>query len=146
MSTPTTNVGIAQFLQLNKLQIKNLLGTLNPPAAEFGPDFETRILVLADLLERLQYLKPEARTAILCGVWKTVNENNQRNILSIELLRGIYFADGAYCCWPGLTGWLDLNTGDTIHKLPTAPAETISYNLDVLEQQLQQKVAKVQGV
>jgi hypothetical protein len=136
MSTTETDNCIAQYLRLNKLQIKNLFAALQPSPDEWPEEFKTRLLVLANLLERLAYLKPEARTAILRGVWASVNRMPDDKLLPMT---SVYFADGAYCCWAAAEAWLDLQTGEMVAQLPAKPAETISYNLDVLEQQLKQK-------
>lgn len=141
MSTTATDNCITQALRLNKLQIKNLFETLQPSPANWAEEFKTRLLVLADLLERLPYLTPESRTAILRGVWGSVNAIKRDQLLPMTR---IHFADGAYCCWTTSTAWLDLNTGELVKELPAMPAETIAYNLDVLEQQLKQKCARTQ--
>lgn len=139
MTTTDTSEGITQFLRLNKLQIKNLFETLQPSPRDWADEFKTRLLVLADLLERLSYLNPASRTAILRGVWASVNRTTHDQLLP---MKSIYFADGAYCCWTTSSGWLDLETGETVGHLPSPPAETISYNLDVLEQQVKQKLER----
>lgn len=131
MSATTTSDGIAQFLSLSKLQIKNLFETLQPSPLEYADNIKTRLLVLADLLERLSYLNPASRVAILRGIWAAVNRIEFNPMMP---MRSIYFADGSYCCWTAAEGWLDLDTGETVLQLPAQPAETISYNLDVLEQ------------
>lgn len=144
---------ITQILRLNKLQIKNIFAILNSTRLVEPASVQHRILILADVLERLAFLTPEQRTAILTTMWQTVNNSekcaagddlpNVEEMRVLSLLRAVYFADGYFCTWLGHVGWLDLTTGETIEKLPAEPAETIAYNLDVLARQFNEKMNRL---
>jgi hypothetical protein len=78
-------------------------------------------LLLADLLERLAFLTPSQRQAII-----------ERYKYSGDRWTTLAFADGNWCTWTNHTGWFDLTTGDDITVLPSSPVETIGYNMLVL--------------
>lgn len=130
---------VTRVLRLSKLQIKAVfagLGLSVPPEDKALTPHEFHQLVLADLLENLKFLKPEARTIILNSVWET-KTNGPADPDAAPCCVGdqVFFADSQYCTWLGYTGWLDLSTGDTISILPHAPVETIAYNLVELRRQ-----------
>jgi hypothetical protein len=99
---------------------------------------ELNHLLLADLLENIKFLRPEQRTAILCGVWDTDGD-------APCCVNQIAFADSHYCTWTGNHGWLDLNTGDTTDVLPCPALETIAYNLIELKRQAKHAIENRSG-
>lgn len=122
-----TTESLAPILKLDKLQVKSAL-------RQHGYDENNQVplpryvilrLLLADLLERLVFLKESQRQAILDEYDFSINTND-------EQWETLAFADGNWCTWSGRTGWLDLTTGDAVNALPAAPVETIGYNLVTL--------------
>ena len=126
---------VAPILKLSKLQLRAVLQATNPDAIP-GPDdaidartFQT--VLLADLLERkCGFLRPEQR-ALIVGEASTSTPPGM-----------IAFADGAYCVWDGLTGYLDLESGDVVSDLPARAVETIGYNLVALRERALNEIAK----
>jgi hypothetical protein len=118
--TPVTLASLTPILKLDKLQLRMLTGGYSD--LEPLPKSRVGVLLLADLLERLAFLTPSQRQTVLAHykhdlpatfpVWET-----------------LAFADGNWCTWTGMTGWLDLTTGDLHPALPASPVETIGYNL-----------------
>jgi hypothetical protein len=122
----TTLASLAPILKLDKLQIKSVLRSYNytdDPSPL--PRYVTLHLLLADILERLAFLKPSQRQAIADAYDAEIAAN-------MPQWQTLAFADGNWCTWTGRTGWLDLTSGDTIDVLPAPPVETIGYNLVVL--------------
>jgi hypothetical protein len=123
---------VTDMLQLSKLQIRTLfttiLGRANPPGETEPLDDEAKLfLLVADLLEKLGFLKAEQRTLIL-------TELKMRSAADecLPCLNQLAFADNRYCTWTGRAGWLDLETGEVTETLPHPPIETIGYNLNEL--------------
>lgn len=123
---------VTDLLKLSKLQIRTLftsvLGRPGLPADSEPLDDEAKLfLLVADLLEKLGFLKAEQRTLIL-------TELRARSVAAecLPCLNQLAFADNRYCTWTGHTGWLDLETGDVADTLPHPPIETIGYNLNEL--------------
>lgn len=116
---------LAPILKLDKLQVKSVMRPYVYSDDQALPRFVTLHLLLADLLERLAFLKPSQRQAILAQYDQEIDEN-------LAQWQTLAFADGNWCTWTGQTGWLDLATGDTLEQLPAPPVETIGYNLVVL--------------
>lgn len=101
------------------------LGRPSLPPEDDPLDDEAKLfLLVADLLEKLAFLKAEQRTLIL-------TELKARSVAEecLACLNQLAFADNRYCTWTGHTGWLDLETGDVQTNLPHPPIETIGYNL-----------------
>lgn len=98
-------------------------------------------LLLADLLERLAFLKPSQRQAIADAYDAEIAAN-------MPQWETLAFADGNWVTWTGHTGWYDLTTGENPDMLPTPPVETIGYNLIVLYEraiaQIRKRAANVQ--
>lgn len=121
-----TLASIAPILKLDKLQIRAIARRYNYSSDDTPlPRYVTLHLLLADLLERLAFLKPSQRVAILDEYEMTLEANEPQ-------WETLAFADGNWVTWSGHTGWLDLETGDTVNTLPAAPVETIGYNLVTL--------------
>ena len=117
---------LAPILKLDKLQVKSILRSYSytdDPANL--PRYVTLHLLLADLLERLAFLKPSQRQAITDAYDSEIAAN-------MSQWETLAFADGNWVTWTGHTGWLDLTTGSNVNALPAAPVETIGYNLVTL--------------
>jgi hypothetical protein len=133
---------VTQVVRLSKLQIKNILRTkgLEPsePEQEIQPE-ELILILAADMLEKLVFLQPEQRTLILDSISSCLSR-----VLMGEFNQ-LVFVDGQYCLWTGNTGFLDINTGDTINELPAFPIESISYNLNELYRRGKLKIERRSG-
>ena len=123
---------ITRVLKLSKLQIRNLfLTVIGSPQPQENDAVAERVLLFlltADLFEKLAFLKPEQKIAILGELWRNL-------FMSAELftqLNQLVFADSQYCTWTNRVGFLDLETGDTAAQLPHPPMESIGYNLSEL--------------
>ena len=117
---------VTQSLELSKLQIKSLLKLLNiqtPEPDDYTPPEILIPLLVAELLEKIR-LTAEQRNLIMAETRAAQAE------AAAGYLAQLCLVDGAYCVATGLSGFLDLNTGDLITtRLPVPPMETISYNL-----------------
>ena len=120
---------LAPILKLDKLQIKAHGGYSYEPD-EALMHFDIMLLLLADMLERMAFLTPSQRQAIV-GRYK----------ISGSRWTTLAFADGNWCTWTNHKGWFDLTTGEDIAELPTAPIETIGYNMVVL---LERAIVQIQ--
>lgn len=121
-----TLASLAPILKLDKLQVKAVLQSYSytdDPSPL--PRYVALHLLLADLLERLAFLKPSQRQAITAAYDAEIAAN-------MPQWQTLAFADGNWCTWTGQTGWLDLTTGETLEQLAAPPVETIGYNLVVL--------------
>lgn len=122
-----------RVVKLSKLQIRNLFTTTLRQPVPGGEDVVSPdnlfYVLLADLLERLDFLKAEQRLLILEGIWSQKNAADGEASCCLDHLA---FPDGQYCTWTGQTGWLDLDSGETAALLPSAPLESIAYNLNEL--------------
>jgi hypothetical protein len=125
---------VMRVVKLSKLQIRNLFTTTLRQPVPGGEDVVSPdnlfYILLADLLERLDFLKAEQRLLILEGVWAQKNANTAGE--ESCCLDHLAFADGQHCTWTGQTGWLDLESGETTALLACAPLESIAYNLNEL--------------
>lgn len=132
MQKPLTMGMIARVLKLSKLQIRNLFLTVlqQPLPDDSAPPTERTLLMLltADMFEKLEFLRPEQKTAILTELWQSLYAADD----VFEQLNQLMFADSQYCTWTGRTGFLDLETGDNVAHLPHPPMESIGYNLSEL--------------
>ena len=119
---------VTETVKLSKLQLRNIVktGGFTLPVDDEPVEAAllTRILT-ADMLERLVFLRPEQRMLIL-------DESQTAQSLASANLAQLAFVDGRYCTWTSYTGFLDLESGETITELPVPPMETISYNLQEL--------------
>lgn len=125
---------VMRVVTLSKLQLRNIFtAILKAPTP--GPDDAVApdslfYILLADVLGRLEFLQPEQRLLIVEGVW--AQRHTPRQDDAPCCMAQIAFADGRYCTWTGHTGWVDLESGETLAMLPAAPLESIAYNLDEL--------------
>lgn len=120
-------------MKLDKLQLRMLTGGYSD--LEPLPKSRVGILLLADLLERLAFLTPSQR--------QTVLEHYRDDLpATFPVWETLAFADGNWCTWSGMTGWLDLTSGDKVGQLPAAPLETIGYNLVVLYDRAMAQIRK----
>lgn len=92
------------------------------------PDRVLLFLLAADLFEKLAFLQPEQRVVILSELWA----NLFATPTLFTQLNQLMFADSQYCTWTGRTGFLDLETGETVEQLQHPPMESIGYNLSEL--------------
>ncbi len=125
---------VMRVVTLSKLQLRNIFTAIlkQPmPAQDDGvsPDSLFYIL-LADVLGRLEFLQPEQRLLIVEGVLGQRQQPQPEDAPCC--MEQIAFADGRYCTWTGHTGWVDLESGETMAMLPAAPLESIAYNLNEL--------------
>ncbi len=121
-----TLASLAPILKLDKLQLRSAARVYNYADESAAlPRFVTLRLLLTDLLERLAFLKPSQRQAILERYDQDIDDNQDQ-------WETLAFADGNWVTWTGHYGWLDLTTGDVVTALPDAPVETIGYNLVTL--------------
>lgn len=136
---------VADLLALSKLQIRTLftavLGRPVPADTEPLKDDERLFLLVADLLEKLAFLKPEQRTLILTEMRASIPDTACK-----ECLTQLAFADNQYCTWTGNTGWIDLETGEVAGTLPHPPMETIGYNLNELVRRAVLHIEKRSGL
>lgn len=89
------------------------------------------------MLERLAFLKPSQRQAILLEY-----DEQFAAVTTSTPWRQLVFADGNWCTWTGHTGWFDLTTGETAIELPAPPVETIGYNLVTLYARAMSQIEK----
>jgi len=115
-----TLASLTPILKLDKLQIKEHCGYCRSVNDELA-HVDIMLLLLADMLERVAFLTPSQRQAIVT-----------RYKISNTRWTTLAFADGNWCTWTNHKGWFDLTTGEDIAELPTAPMETIGYNMVVL--------------
>lgn len=136
---------VTDLLVLSKLQIRALfttiLGRSVPDETVPLQTDEKLFLLLADLLEKLAFLKPEQRTLVLTEV-----RAHQPDIDCNDCLNQLVFADNRYSTWTSNVGWLDLETGETLTKLPHPPMETIGYNLNELIRRATLHIEKRSGL
>lgn len=121
---------VMRVVKLSKLQIRSIfLAVLKcgPPPGDM-PLSETYVfyLLLADMLENLQFLSSEQRLLIGEQLRQTRIELGMSGAPCGDQLA---FADGRYATWSGATGWISLESGDSVAQLPRPPLETIAYNL-----------------
>jgi len=121
---------VTHCLKLSKLQLRaiftNVLREPVPGETDVLPAASVFYLLLADMLERLQFLKAEQRLLLLTSL-------KDSQALAGQPDHGqLAFADGQYCTWTGQTGWTELETGEQVTQLPHPPIETIGYNLQEL--------------
>jgi hypothetical protein len=134
---------LAPILKLGKLQLRAVAASLaNAQYCDVGwfrdetsplPVGAFGAVLLADLLERkCVFLSAEQKRLVL----ETQLEYAPPGMIA--------FADGAYCVWDGLVGYLDLETGDVVPELPAKAVETIGYNLVALRERALNEIAKRQ--
>lgn len=134
---------VTEQINLGKLQIRTILSLLNrkEPAPDGAVEDVILItLLVAELLEQIR-LTAEQRNLILLETRDTVDA-----VIMYDQLAQLCLVDGVYCAATGVTGFIDLNTGDKItDKLPIPPLETISYNLNELWRRGRQRILNRSG-
>lgn len=127
---------VTSVLDLSKLQIKNIFNVLLRRPAPEPPDkllpADVWYLLLADLLQRVKFLKPEQQAILITQI-------------QLPGTAHLVFADATHCTWTGRTGFLSLETGDTA-ELQHPPLETIGYNLEELYRRGVLKIANRAGL
>jgi len=122
-----------RVVKLSKLQIRSLfliaLKCGPPPGDMPLSDTYVFYLLLADMLENLQFLSSEQRL-LVCEQLR--NTRNELGLTGSPCGDQLAFADGRYATWSGSTGWIALESGDSVAQLPRPPLETIAYNLEEL--------------
>jgi hypothetical protein len=136
---------VTRALKLSKLQIRTLFLTVlrEPVPADDAPIKDTFIMVLvfADLLERVAFLLPEQRSAILTEIWVGLFTSPQFD----TQFNQIVFIDSQFCTWTGQEGFFDLSSGEWIDELPHPAMETIGYNLNELYRREKLRIEKRSG-
>jgi hypothetical protein len=136
---------VTRALKLSKLQIRALFLTVlrepMPAEDESLNDKFLVTLVFAELLEKIAFLLPEQRTAIMTEIWIALF-----NTPAFETqFNQIVFIDSQVTTWTGATGFLDLQTGEWISELPHPAMETIGYNLNELYRREKLRIEKRSG-
>lgn len=132
---------VTAYVKLSKLQLLNIFKSrgvdLPEPDAVISPEL-LMLTLLADLLERLVFLRPEQRTLIL-------DITKYAQITGTQDFAQLAFVDG-YCAWTGNTGFLKLESGEAVARIPSPPMETISYNLAELYRRGKYQIEKRSGM
>jgi hypothetical protein len=135
---PVTWRMVTETVKLSKLQLRNIVKLANQqlpnPDDEIQPELLMCVLT-ADMLMRLSFLSAEQRELIL-------SESAYARNAGISEFAQIVFADGQYCTWTENTGFLNLETGETVTQIPVPPMETISYNLTELYRRGRHQITK----
>jgi hypothetical protein len=120
-------------VKLSPLQIRAIFTTVlqksMPNPDEIAAPTDVFCLLVADVLERVQGLQAEQRSFLLKEICPLFY-----NAPPTELLH-LMFVDSRYSVWTGYTGYLDLETGETVPALPSVPMISIGYNLTELYRQ-----------
>jgi hypothetical protein len=132
---------VTEVIKLSKLQIRNILATVNQQIPE--PDDEPApvllmALLLAEMLENIN-LTAEQRALILtesAAAWQGA---------AAQQFTQICLVDGLYCVWSGGRGFLDLSSGEVVVEPLVPPLETISYNLLELYNRGKRKISQRNG-
>jgi hypothetical protein len=136
---------VTRALKLSKLQIRTLFLTIlrEPVPADDAPVRDTFImaLVFADLLERVAFLLPEQRSAILTEIWIGLFSSPQFD----TQFNQIVFIDSQFCTWTGQQGFFDMASGEWAEELPHPAMETIGYNLNELYRREKLRIEKRSG-
>lgn len=134
-----TMASLAPILKLDKLQLQAAIRALGPCEGNNPlPRCVVFRVLLADMLERLDFLKPSQRQAILAKY------DEVALVPGFIPWQTLAFADGKWCTWTGHQGWFDLTDGETVQELPAPPVETIGYNLKTLYQRACAQIEKRQ--
>jgi hypothetical protein len=132
---------VTAYVKLSKLQLLNIFkarGAAVPaPDDAISPEL-LMLTLLADMLERLVFLRPEQRTLIL-------DVTKEAQLVGTENFSQLAFVDG-YCTWTGNTGFLKLDSGEPAAHIPAPPMETISYNLAELYRRGKYQIEKRSGM
>jgi hypothetical protein len=129
---------VMQVMKLSKLQIRNVFTNVLRRQWTYSPAMIVNTeavfyLLLADMLENLNFLSSEQRLMI----GELLRQTRQELDLPIEDIQGdcsatLAFADGRHVTWTGAMGWISLESGEKCDFLPRRPLETIAYNLSEL--------------
>jgi len=123
---------VMRVVKLSKLQVRaiftTVLGVKPAAAADSLDQITVMFLLIADMLEKLVFLKPEQRTLLLTALKPVLTEPESCR----ECLMQLVFADGQYATWTTHAGFTDLESGEEVTSLPNPPMETIGYNLNEL--------------
>jgi hypothetical protein len=142
---PLTLSMVTGAISLSKLQIRSLFtGVLNRavPAEDSVVSPEAFLfLLLADLMEKLPFLRPEQRTLILTEMYRGPFAAQCNSCLN-----QLVFADEKYCTWTKNFGFVDLETGDMGVAPKQPPMETIGYNLNELVRRARLNIEKRNGL
>lgn len=132
---------VTSYVKLSKLQMRNIFkargAELPEPDDAMSPEM-LMLTLLADMLERLDFLRPEQRTLIL-------DSTKYAQIMGTHSFAQLAFVDG-YCAFTGNTGFLKLDSGETVATIPAPPMETISYNLAELYRRGKYQIEKRSGM
>lgn len=141
----TITLGMVQrIIRLSKLQLRNLFLTRNKAVPETDaalPPDDVAVLVFAEMLEKLAFLRPEQRT-LLIGELLPVFEA----VPHAARVYTLFFSDGKYALWEGRVGFLDLENGDTVEELANPAQETMMYNLNEIYRRFIVKLEKRSGL
>jgi hypothetical protein len=128
---------VMRVVKLSKLQVRGIFTAVLQRGFAAGSDYVDKeavfYLLLADMLENLQFLSSEQR--LLVG--EMMRRSQYDAGLDADALTSgcgytLAFADGRYATWTGAPGWVSLDSGDHVAQIPRPPLETIAYNLDEL--------------
>jgi len=124
---------VSAGLKLSPIQLRAIFTTIlqksipNPDEILALPDLFC--LLVADVLERVASLQSEQRAFLLREMRDVFAQAPPQGLLHLM------FVDNRYSVWTGHTGYIDLETGETLAALPTTPMISIGYNLTELYRQ-----------
>lgn len=84
------------------------------------------------LLQRLKFLTAEQRLLLYEQLAETIREQPDSFPPQTKADALLVVGDGRYATWTGLTGWLDLHTGEQRQNVPAPVLESVAYNLATL--------------
>ncbi|NDD52284.1 hypothetical protein EBZ39_00130 [bacterium] len=120
-------------LKLSPLQLRgiftNVLQKSMPAPDTLIEPPDLFCLLVADTLEKVPAMQSEQRSFLLREMRDLFDTAPPQDLLHLM------FVDSRYSVWTGHTGYLDLETGETIPAIPTVPMISIGYNLTELYRQ-----------
>lgn len=141
----TITLGMVQrIIRLSKLQLRNLFLARKKQVPEAHGELEpadVSVLVFAEMLEKLAFLRPEQRT-LLIGELLSIFEA----VPTAGRVYTLFFSDGKYALWEGRAGFLDIENGDTVEELANPAQETMMYNLNEIYRRFIVKLEKRSGL
>ena len=136
---------VTKALKLDKLKVLSLLKSQQLSVPGEPDDIidkqELSLLILATLLENIEFLSVEQRALILdatCGIM-------HKAAYGATFLQ-LAFADRRYVVWSGHQGVMDITTGDILPQMPVQPMETIAYNLNATYIYFRLKIERLGGL
>lgn len=125
---------VMRVIKLSKLQIRSVFTAVLQRGFAAGGDYVDKeavfYLLLADMLENLQFLSSEQRLLVSQMMRRTQEELElDADAITSGCGQTLAFADGRYATWTGAPGWVSLDAGEPLAQLPRPPLETIAYNL-----------------